>query len=104
MCASESVMSYFLCAWSDPKTGFHFSGSCARPVAVFPAQEWRSSGTEQPVGGFADYSKHHNGRDDLRRLAELLAVDQQITEPLGGPKQFGGDDEHPAKPKARAQR
>ncbi len=35
------------------------------------------------------------------RLAELLAVDQQIAEPLGRAHEFGRDHEHPAEPEAR---
>src|SRR3569833_2368774 len=48
--------------------------------AVFPAQERRRGDHDQPVGQLADNGEGDNGGDDLRRLAELLAVDQQISQ------------------------
>src|SRR3954447_17952741 len=94
-----SVMTVVLCAWSCPKTGSDFSGSCAGSEAIFPAKERRADEDNEPVGQLA---KHCEGQDrghDLRRFAELLAVDQQVTEPFGGAHELGRDDEHPPKAK-----
>ena len=44
-----------------------------------------ASSDDQPVGGLAEDREGHDGGDDLRRLAELLAVDQQIAEPFEAP-------------------
>ena len=40
---------------------------------------------DQPVGDLAENGEGDDGGDDLRRLAELLAVDQQIAEPSEAP-------------------
>ena len=50
------------------------------------------------------HGEDHDRGDDLRRLAELLAVDQQIAEPFGGAEELGRDHEHPAEPEPGAQR
>src|SRR5580704_14203975 len=71
---------------------------------IFPAQERRSDKHDQPIGRLADDGEGDDGGDDLRRLAELLAVDQQIAETFGSAHQLGGDDEHPAETEARPQR
>ena len=52
---------------------------------VLPAQERRGDRGDQPVGGLAEDRENDDGGDDLRRLAELLAVDQQIAEPSDAP-------------------
>ena len=47
--------------------------------AVFPAQERRGEANDDPVGYLPDQCERDNGGNDLRRLAELLAIDQQET-------------------------
>ena len=42
--------------------------------------------------------------DDLVGLAELLAVDKEIAEPLGRAHELGRDHEHPAESETGAQR
>src|SRR5207344_3317043 len=56
---------------------------------IFPAQEWRGNERDQPIGSFADNREGDDGGDDFGWLAELLAVDQQITETLGGAHELG---------------
>ena len=57
-------------------------------LAAHDASSQRRNGAatsdEDPVGGLADHRECDDGGDDLRRLAELLAVDQEIAEPFGG--------------------
>jgi hypothetical protein len=77
--------------------------SALTPLAaegVLPAQQRRGRELDQPVGGLAQNCKNHDRRQDLRRLAELLAVEQQIAETFGGAHQFGRDHEHPAQAQA----
>ena len=59
---------------------------------------------DQPVGGLAENGEGDDRGDDLRRLAELLAVDQQKAETGRGAQEFGRDHEHPAEPEPGAQR
>ena len=71
---------------------------------ILPAQQRRGRDLDQPVGGLAEDRKDHDRGQNLRRLAELLAVDQEIAEPFGRAHEFGGDDEHPAETETDAQR
>ena len=59
------------------------------PHHVFPAQERRRGEHDQPVGRLADDGEGDDGGDDLGRLAELLAVDQQIAEAFRCTHQLG---------------
>src|SRR6476660_9002210 len=58
----------------------HRSGLRAAGEAVFPAEERRGHTDDQPVSGFANHRKGQDRRYDFGRLAELLAVNQEITE------------------------
>src|SRR5262249_55790180 len=70
------------------------------PHHIFPAQERRGRERDQPIGGRTHDRERDDGGDDFGRLAELLAVDQEIAEAFGCAHQFGGDDEHPTEPKS----
>ena len=82
----------------------HQRGSALAAERILPAQQRRGGDLDQPVGGLAEDREDHDRRQDLRGLAELLAVDQEIAEPFGRAHEFGGDHEHPAQPKPDAQR
>jgi hypothetical protein len=71
---------------------------------VLPAQERRGGDLDQPVGGLAENREDDNGRENLRGLAELLTVNQEIAESFGGAHELGRDHKHPAKAKANPQR
>ena len=75
----------------------------ARPVLAEMAQR-RGGDLDQPVGELAEDREDHDRSEDLRRLAELLAVQQEIAEALGGADQFGRDHEHPSQAKPDPQR
>ncbi len=50
------------------------------PYDIFPAQQGHGGERDQPIRRLADYGERNNGGDNFRRLAELLAVDQQISQ------------------------
>ena len=75
-----------------------------RAEGVFPAQERRRDAREDRVGGLAEHGEGDDRGDDLRRLAELLAVDQEIAEAFRGAHELGRHHEHPAEPEPGAQR
>src|SRR6266851_4588041 len=77
--------------------------SMARRERVLPGEEGRGGGEEQAVADLAEHGESENGGEDLLGLAELLAVDQEIAEALGGAHEFGGDHEHPPEPEPRPQ-
>lgn len=52
---------------------------------ILPAQQGQGGDLDQPVGGLAEHGEDHDRRDDLRRLAKLLPVDQQEAEPSEAP-------------------
>ena len=90
--------------FSDPIEREHQAALPLAAERILPAQQRRGRDLDQPVGGLAEDGEDHDGGEDLRGLAELLAVDQEIAEPFGRAHEFGGDDEHPAQTKADAQR
>jgi hypothetical protein len=71
---------------------------------VFPAQEGCRDSGEDPIGGLADHRERDDRGDDLRRLAQLLPVDEEESEPLGGAHELGRHHEHPAEAEPRAWR
>src|SRR5262245_30424177 len=78
----------------------------ALPAAntVFPAQERRGEADENPVGYLPDQCEGDNSGNDLRRLAELLAIDQQETKAFRCAHELGRNHEHPTEPEAGTQR
>ncbi len=82
----------------------HQAAPLWRPKASCQRNSGAARDLDQPVGGLAENGEDHDRGQDLRGLAELLAVDQEIAEPFGGAHEFGGDHEHPAQPKADPQR
>src|ERR1700722_6165096 len=48
---------------------------------VLPAQERRAQEHDEPIGQLAENRERHDGGDDLGRLSEMLAVDQQKADP-----------------------
>ena len=82
----------------------HQAAPPCRPNASCQRKQRRGRDLDQPVGGLAEDGEDHDRGDDLRGLAELLAVDQEIAEAFGRAHEFGGDHEHPAQAKPDAQR
>src|SRR5882672_4126007 len=70
---------------------------------VLPADQAVADHHEDDVGQLAEQREQHEAADDELRSAGLLAVEQQIAEPLAGAHQFGRNDEHPAESKPAAQ-
>ena len=90
--------------FSDAIERQHQAAPLWRPNASCQRSNGAVGDLDQPVGGLAEDGEDHDRRDDLRGLAQLLAVDQEIAEPFGRAHEFGGDHEHPAQPKPDAQR
>ncbi len=78
---------------ADFKHGASQSAGCKR---ILPPQEWPRDGNEQPVGQLAEEGEDEDDGHDLGRLADLLAIDEQIAQAFGRTHELGGDDEHPA--------
>ena len=74
------------------------------PNASCQRRNGAAASASNAVGRLAEHREGDDRGDDLRRLAELLAVDEQIAEAFGRAHEFGGDDEHPAEAEAGAQR
>ena len=88
---------------ADAFEGEHRQSSPARRSGL-PSAGTASKRAPEAVGGLAEDREGDDRGDDLRGLAELLAVDQQKAKALRGAQEFGRDHEHPAKPQPGAQR